>query len=147
MERGPVRILFIVSADFGELVLALNFLHGQEFARESAVLLPDALFRHNGNRLPVATRHYRSLSDILHAVDAHQPDIVFLFSGYMFSVNGLLSPQALTRLVQHLRRQGCRVVTSDPFIGLSSRLTLRDMDFRFMAANKPAPLRCASSGI
>ena len=118
-----VRLLFVVNNDYGELSHAMSCLVGQEFASRAAILLPDILYSSHKDVLPIRTYHYASLDDILTRVEMWNPDIVFLFSGYLVIGNRLLSWKSLARLVRHLRDRGCRIVTSDPFLGLTSRLT------------------------
>ncbi len=62
----PRRLLFVVSNDFGELGTALALVKGQPF--DSLVLLPDRLSQRN-QALPVPSRSYRGLRDILNSVE------------------------------------------------------------------------------
>ncbi|HUE15995.1 MAG TPA: hypothetical protein VMR25_17620, partial [Planctomycetaceae bacterium] len=120
-SRGHKRqLLFVVSNDYGELSTALDFLAGQPF--DAQILMPDCLYRANGESLPVSCRAYNSLADILSVVTTQSPDVVFLFSGYLYAVNGLLSLDAVRQLVETLRSATRDVVTSDPFLGQLFRL-------------------------
>jgi hypothetical protein len=67
--------------------------------------------------LPVASRPYDKLGDILDFVRADCPGVVFLVSGYLFARQGLLSIPELRELVRSLRASGCAVATSDPYLG------------------------------
>jgi len=115
---GP-RLLFVLSSDYGELANALYFVRDQPF--HSTFLLPDRLFAANAGRLPVSARAYYAAADVLAAVDAESPDLVLLFSGYLFPVNQILEVDAVAGLVTELNRRGCPVATSDPFLGLLGR--------------------------
>ncbi|MBI4342469.1 MAG: hypothetical protein HY599_03770 [Candidatus Omnitrophica bacterium] len=116
----------------------MSLLRGQRFAGRASMLLPERLFSVNQNALPVPASCYATLDDIVRAVDACQPDLVFLLSGYLFSNERLLSREALKRLLRQLRDRGCCVATSDPFVGLAPRLTLAELDIRIPLSAGPA---------
>jgi hypothetical protein len=130
------RSLIVVSKSQEELALAMSFLRGQEFADRAHLLLPRDLYSIERDELPVSAAPYEALEDIIKVVDRHQPDLVFLFSAYLFSFHGLLSRESLDALLRHLRDRGCRIITSDPFIGLAGRLTLADIDSRMLVAGE-----------
>jgi len=89
------RSLIIVSRDYGELALAVSLLRGQQLARATALLLPERLFRENQAALPVPALPYATLDDLLSAVNAHQPELVFLFSGYRLALEQVLPEASL----------------------------------------------------
>ncbi|HEY2156359.1 MAG TPA: hypothetical protein VGH33_12065 [Isosphaeraceae bacterium] len=113
------RLLFVLSNDYSELSDALYFLEGTDFA--ATLLLPDRLFAANAEHLPVPASRCRTPDDILAAVDRERPDIVFLFSAYLFAANGLFDIDETGRLIEGLRARGPAIVTSDPFLGLMTR--------------------------
>jgi hypothetical protein len=113
------RLLFVPSNDYGELSAALYFLEGSDFP--ATLLLPERLFAANAEHLPVPASRYRSPDDVLAAVDCERPDVVFLFSAYLFAINGLFDIDATGRLIEGLRTRGPAIVTSDPFLGLMTR--------------------------
>jgi hypothetical protein len=117
------RPLFVVSNDYGELGLAMLFLHGQAVSERAALALPGHLHAAHRDILPGATHRYGSIADLLDLVDAHRANVVLLFSGYLLANGQVLSHELLAELVGSLRERGCVVVTSDPFLGLASRLT------------------------
>lgn len=135
------RTLFVLSKDYGELAMAMLFLHGQELATRAVLMLPEPVYGANKDSLPASTSLYATLQDILGVVDSHEPDLVFLFSGYLLSHDRLLSPPSLEVLVRRLRERGCGVVTSDPFVGLASHLTLSQLDSRMLVSRRPLPVR------
>src|ERR1700722_18921816 len=94
------KLLFVISNDYGELSTALDFLAGQPFDAE--LLLPERLFRVHSASLPVARRAYNSPADILSAVAEKSPDVVFLFSGYLYAINGLFTVDGVRQLVEAL---------------------------------------------
>ncbi len=116
------RLLFIVDNDFGALGVVMYLLHGQQLAARATVLLPRRAHELHGDGLAVPSRPYQSLRDILEVAGADPPDAVFLFSGYLLARQGLLSIRELGHLVRGLRRQGCAVATSDPFLGTFPRM-------------------------
>ncbi len=94
---------------------------------------------------------YATVADVLAAVDREQPDLAFLFSSYLYVVNRISSAEGLETLIQGLCTRGCRVVTSDPFLGLMAKLDgdtfvnhpqsrlLTDSFARVFAVLKPLP--------
>lgn len=112
-----------MSGAYGDLALAMAFLHGQEFAERTALVLPEAIHEANRGELPVRTYPYRSIEDLLRAAESWQADIVFLLSAYGFPIEGLCAPLGVGHFVAYLRSQGCRVVTSDPLLGSASTVT------------------------
>jgi hypothetical protein len=121
------RTLVVVSNDYGELLLAMMFLQGQQLATNAALLLPPRLHAANGATLDVPAYQFASLDDILRVVDEWRPQVVILMSGYLFSNNKLLSRDELGRLVAHLRASGRHLLTTDPFIGMAGTLTHDDI--------------------
>jgi hypothetical protein len=117
-HRQPVdvELLFVVSSDFGELANALYLLRGYPF--RATLLLPERLFTKNRDGLLVPVLQYRTTAEVLAAVRARQPDLVFLFSGYLLALNGILPLEGVADLMDALGRQGIPVVTSDPFLGV-----------------------------
>lgn len=137
MTDNEARALLVLSKDYGELGVALSLLRGQEFARRARMLLPPPLFSINKEALPVAASPYATLDEILRVVEAHEPDLVFLLSGYLLSNDQWLSRESLDTFLQRLRDRDCRVITSDPFLGLAPRLTLAQVDARIGAPSEP----------
>jgi hypothetical protein len=117
------RSLIIVSRDYGELALTVSWLRGQQLARGTLMLLPEPLYGENQGTLPVPALPYATLEDLLSAVNVHRPDLVFLFSGYLLILEHVVSRASLNTLLRRLNETGCRVITSDPFLGLASRVT------------------------
>lgn len=121
------RLLFLLNNDYGELGLAMYFLQGRNFVDSSTLLLPPRLSATNKNTLPVQTCEYKSIEDIIRIVDTTEPDIVFLFSGYILPMHEIVSLESLANLVQLLSDRNCRIVTSDPFFGIFSRMHASDI--------------------
>jgi hypothetical protein len=135
-NQREARVLIVVTRDHGEFSLAMSFLRGQRLARRATMLLPDNLYLSYRASAGIPAIPYVGSDDILAAVDAAEPDIVCLFSGYLFEQGHLLSPESLNQLLQRLRDRGCRIVTSDPFLGLASGLTLGQIDTRMLASGQ-----------
>jgi hypothetical protein len=119
---GP-RLLFALDNDFGELTTLEYFVLGQALGGRTTLLLPPRLYVHNVDAIPGRTHRYESVEDVLRAVDRERPDVVFLCSGYLFCEHLGFTPSDLARLVGLLREQGCRVVTTDPYLGMLSKQT------------------------
>ncbi len=124
---SPARLLFVLDNDYGELTTLMYLLLGQELVSHATLLLPERLFANNANALPGRTRRYESLEDILAAVERERPDVVFLCSAYLMTIHELLTLEELEQLVQQLGRSGCRIVTSDPFLGVLSQGDVRSL--------------------
>ncbi|MFK7974591.1 MAG: hypothetical protein AB8C02_00555, partial [Halioglobus sp.] len=116
------RLLFLLNNDYGELGLAMYFLQGRELVSSSTVLLPPRLFENNKHTLPCETQEYTCIEDIVGVVDSIEPDIVFLFSGYILPNHELLSLDVMADFVQLLADRKCKIVTSDPFFGIFSKM-------------------------
>src|SRR5207245_1785154 len=117
----PVRLLFVLDNDYGELTTLMYFVLGQQLAHRATLLLPDRLYAHNADAIRGRTHRYGSLEDVIQMADSEKPDIVFLCSGYLFCAHHIFTPDVLERLIQLLRDRGCRVVTTDPFLGMLSK--------------------------
>lgn len=124
---SPARLLFVLDNDYGELTTLMYLLLGQELVSHATLLLPERLFANNAHALPGRTRRYDSLEDILAAVERERPDVVFLCSAYLMTIHELLTLEELEQLVQQLGRSGCRLVTSDPFLGVLSQGDVRSL--------------------
>jgi hypothetical protein len=95
-------------------------------------MLPNRIHTPNRDALPVRTHRYQGLDDLRAVVEAEKPAVVFLCSGYLLSTHGTLSLEALRQFVRELGESGCRVVTTDPFLGLVSRPDFASLvDFTF----------------
>jgi hypothetical protein len=114
---APARLFFIVSRDYGELSNALFVVKGRTLADRATLMVPPSMYATSREALPRRIWPYDTLQDLLDAIDAAGPDVVFLFSGYLYSINGLLSADEIARLLAFLRPRVRHVVTSDPFLG------------------------------
>ena len=119
---SATRSLFVIDHDFGALGVVMYMLHRQPLAQHALLLLPRRAYDLHGASLGVACRPYESLADILAAVEAHSPEVACLYSGYLLAAQRLLSVGDVRSLVSALRRRGCRVATSDPYIGTFRRI-------------------------
>jgi hypothetical protein len=144
------RLLFILSEDFGELANAMYLVRGQEC--DPVLLMPGRLFALHQGRLNARTRVYSTAGDVLTAVDQERPDLVLLFCGYLYVSNDIMSVEDLENLIRELCAHGCRLVTSDPFLGLlasldadtfgnhPARRALTEVFSRLFTLLKPFPL-------
>jgi hypothetical protein len=126
------KLMFILSSDFGELATAMYFIGGYAF--QTVFLMPDRLFDLHKDCVPGPVYHYRTMEQVTAAVEKENPDIVFLFSGYLFAVNNIFNMQTVKTFVQEMVAANRLVITSDPFLGIMS--VIDDTTF-----NKRHPLR------
>lgn len=112
---SPPLCLFVVSADFGEFVTATLFSRGQPF--RSHFLLPPRLAQYVAPDLQAATV-YTSIKDIEQWVTEWRPDLIIFASGYLFAVNGLITPASLADFVRRTRDRGILMATTDPWLGV-----------------------------
>ena len=124
------RLLFVMDNDFGALGTVAYLMHGQPLSARATLLLPQRTHELHNGRLPIASRPYQSLQDILDFAEADSPDVVFLFSGYLLTSQRLLTIRALRRLIRTLRQRGCAVASSDPYLGTFRRIADADVPAR-----------------
>lgn len=114
----PRRVLFILDNDFGELTTVMYLILGQECFRNARILLSPRLYQNNQDVLPGRVGVWTSERDLAEAIEAFQPAVVVLASGYLLPVHNLLTADAIERLCALARRHNAVVVTADPFLGL-----------------------------
>jgi len=114
-DHRDQRLLFVLSSDHGELALALSFCLGYW---RPLLLMPERLAALHRGLAAARVATYGTAADVLRAVEREAPDMVFLFSGYLYGINGLLAPAEVERLVQALGVRGVPLLTSDPFLGV-----------------------------
>jgi len=123
------RMLFVVSNDYGELGNARYILYGQgRQLNNTSFLLPNKLFERNQRVFGCSTEKYSTIDQVLQTIESRQPEIVFLFSGYLFAWDGLLDVESIAKIVESSKIHGFKVVTSDPYLGLLSEPVARISD-------------------
>ena len=120
-------VLFVIDNDFGALGVVMYMLRRRPLARRALILLPRRAYELHGATLSVQCRPYDSLADILAAAESHAPRVACLYSGYLLAAQRLLSIDGLRTLVRALEARGCKVATSDPYIGTFRRLPEADL--------------------
>jgi len=134
------KLLFAVGEAFGELFTAMYMAHGCGF--RTVFVLRDPWYSLNRSGLPGSAYLFEGLTSLLSAIDKERPDLVCLFSGYLYVGDAIMDFDDLDRLVKYLRVRGIAVLTSDPFLGIGARLPL--IDFRNpLARLLSLPLRLA----
>lgn len=113
------RVLFVLSQDYGELFNAMYFAAGGAF--ETVLLMPPRMHQANKGTLPYRSYAYRNAQEIAALVELASPDVIALFSGYLFTVNKLLAEDDLARLLTSWRQRKRILITSDPSLGLIPR--------------------------
>lgn len=116
-----MRLLVVVSNDYGELGNALYFLEGLSLPRPAVLMLPPALAKALPPRADFELQPYAAASDIKRQITAHEPDVVLLFSGYLLSVGRHVSILHTVLFLRWLRARRVPLLTSDPFLGLLGR--------------------------
>ncbi len=129
-----MRLVVIVSSDYGELGAAMSFLQGLQTLGSGdrvSVLLPQALLPALADRPRWDLRPYASMRELRVAIGELAPDTVALFSAYLLLFTGRdFGVRSLRALLRDLRRRSVRIFTSDPFIGLLRRpWSIRMFDF------------------
>ena len=123
-----MKLLVIVTGDYGELGAAMYFLHQLETESRPLLLLPAALEHAIAATPELEVRTYRGIADLLGAFAIARPDAVLLASGYLLSINSGLSLLESARLLHFLRQRRVALLTTDPFLGLLRNI--RELDFR-----------------
>lgn len=123
-----MKLLVIVTGDYGELGAAMYFLHHLETVSRPLLLLPAALEHAIAATPELEVRTYRNLADLVGAFAIIRPDVVLLASGYLLSINAGLSLMESARLLHFLQQRRVALLTTDPFLGLLRNI--RALDFR-----------------
>jgi hypothetical protein len=129
MRPEPVsapKLMFVLTAAFGELFNAMYMVMGCGFRTTFAMREP--WYSLNRDVLPGASYRFEGLADLLAVIDQEEPDLVCLFSGYLYPSDKIIGFDELAGLLDHLKRRGTKAITSDPFLGLISRLPPLDLD-------------------
>ncbi|MEM7363055.1 MAG: hypothetical protein AAF525_03470 [Pseudomonadota bacterium] len=120
LEDGPpIRVLCILSSDFGEMGYALHLTANCD-GIDAHLLLPHTC----AGRLDDTYSHsfYHHAGDVYRCLGERQPDLVLLCSGYLLMLSRRFSFFGVQRLLRRLHVMGIPVATSDPFIGLRDQL-------------------------
>ena len=115
-EVSVIRVLAVVSEDFGEFGMAMYLLDGTNAC--ARLLLPPRLYQQNPALNPHSVASYGCASDITRELLHYRPQILLLMSAYLFGVGGLLKLHDLVEILRQAKGQGAAVATSDPFLGL-----------------------------
>jgi hypothetical protein len=121
------RTLFVLDNDFGELTTIMYLVLGQPCFRDARILASPRLYETNKDALPGRVALWKTEQDIAQAIDAFQPKVVVLASGYLLPIHRLLTTAAIARIRTDAERQGAVVVTADPFLGLVSQCPPEDL--------------------
>lgn len=125
-ETGTPKLMFIPTAAFGELFMSMYMLMGCAFRTSFAMREP--WYSLNRDVLPGTSYHFASLAELLVAIDQEKPDLVCLFSGYLYAADKIFAFDELADLLRQLEARHIKAITSDPFLGLISRLPPIDLD-------------------
>ena len=127
-----MRLVVIVSGDYGELGAAMYFLQGLRSPESPVLMLPTSLAHTKPAMDGLTVRAYAGLAELRRAMAEANPDTVVLTSGYLLPINSGLSLLDSVRLLRSLGARHLTVLTSDPFVGLlrSRALDLKDLHAR-----------------
>jgi hypothetical protein len=125
-ENAGPKLMFVLTAAFGELFNAMYMVMGCGF--RTAFAMREPWYSLNCGGLPGNSYRFEDLAGLLAAIDQENPDLVCLFSGYLYSADRIVDFEELDRLVKYLNGRGTKTVTSDPFLGLISRLPPLDLE-------------------
>jgi hypothetical protein len=123
-DQNASKLLFVMSAAFGELFNAMYMVMGSGF--RTVFALRDAQFLVNHTALPGKSLRYGNRADLLAIIESEKPDMVCLFSGYLLIDEKVMDVAELNSFIDHLLGRGIKVITSDPFLGLPSRVPMFD---------------------
>jgi hypothetical protein len=125
------RLLFVFSSDFGEVVNANLFVERQAFQVHYAY--PERLIAYHGNPA-IEAFAYSGSDDLLQEFERIKPDVVFLCSGYLFTVNRIFDPGTVGEIVEYIRQSGAALVTSDPWLKIWQ--TYPELSFSLMLSRE-----------
>jgi len=110
-EVAGLRILIVVSPDFGDLGTAMYMFEGTGISAE--LLLPARLHQQNSQLAPHKVSAYSGAAQLLEKIRDYQPQLLLLMTG----VNSLLSMVDLQLILQQARSMGISVATTDTLLG------------------------------
>ena len=124
MSEALPRVLIIVSGDFGELANSLALIKGANF--EATLLVPKRLFAANNGEFPVTAVEYVPFDDTVKVwksiVEELRPDVVMLFSAYLYAINRIMSQEDISQFLSFLRERNIPTATTDPFLGILTQI-------------------------
>ncbi len=112
------KLLFVLSNDFGELHDAFVFAEPLADKYDILFLLPPKLYDINYLDFPRAAKKYGSFTDLRNELELFKPAVCFLFSGYLLTVNRLLSDKELNNFIKLIKKLRIKLVTSDPWLNI-----------------------------
>lgn len=139
MLKTKPKLLFIISKDFGELYNALLFAEPLLKNHEILFLLPEKLYNLNYADFPCLVKKYQTFIDLKNELSDFLPDICFLFSGYLLTVNNLISAKELTLFLKLIKRLEINLITSDPWLNIWPNLNTTE--YPSLNFNDPAQVR------
>jgi len=114
-EVAGLRILIVVSSDFGELGTAMYMFEGTGISVH--LLLPARLHQQNSQLAPHTVSAYGDAVQLLEKIRDYEPQLLLLMSGASLFFTGLLSMVDLQLVLQQARSMGIPVATTDPLLG------------------------------
>lgn len=112
------KLLFVISKDFGELYNAALFAKCLLKKYEMLFLLPEKLYLLNHDDFFCITKPYRKASELQLLISCFKPKFCFLFSGYLFTINNLITEKELSNFLRFLNKKKIKLLTSDPWLNI-----------------------------
>ncbi len=116
-ESTLIKLLFIVSFDYGELGNALHFIDDIYPEYSPVLLLPPEFYKNREFNPDYRIYQYHTLGDIRQVVQDENPAGVFFFSGYLLTLDNVSTVISMARLIRFLKNRQIKILTSDPFVG------------------------------
>ena len=110
-EANGLRILIVVSSNFGDLGAAMYMFEGTGISAQ--LLLPARLHQQNSQLAPHKVSAYSGAAQLLEKIRDYQPQLLLLITG----LNSLLSMVDLQLILQQARSMGIPVAGTDPLLG------------------------------
>ena len=116
-----MRLLIVISRDYGELGSALYFIRGEDWGARPLLLVPDLGIPGDLGDFDCDLASYHHAEHIVEQIERYRPDALLLFSGYLLTMKQGRSVRSIRRVLRVARERKLPVFTTDPFLGALSR--------------------------
>lgn len=133
--KKKTKLLFVITKDFGELYNAVQLAEGLSAENEIHFLMPEKMFNLNSNQFCFPLRKYSSFADLKKELIGVAPLVCFLFSGYLLTINNLISNKELEQFLGLINKMKIKLVTSDPWLNIWA--TVNTLNYPTLNLNDP----------